>query len=162
MYFHGRYRPRPLASGVIIETVENREGMRVFVDCFNHAYSGTDPKEPYGHVPTGWGETLFSSFGQALARRTVEYYLLRDHGEPASVLLTSVVGDVGGIFFVGTTPDMRGRGDAGTLTVYAVGQLLSRGLTEIVLQTEQHSYNESFYTKFGFSTEWIAKAWSCA
>lgn len=160
MFYRDRYERHTLARGVTIRTVDSHETMRIFVETFNQAYSGSDAKEPYGQAPPEWGETLYSSFGEILQGRMVEYYLLYDQAEPASVLITSTIESVGGIYSVGTVSKMRNRGHSGTLTNYAVGQLLERGANEILLQTEKDSYNERFYSKLGFSTEWIAEAWS--
>ena len=52
------------------------------------------------------------------------------------------------------------QGHASSLTLHGVKQLLKQGAKEIFLQTEKDSYNEQFYTKLGFSTEWEATALS--
>jgi ribosomal protein S18 acetylase RimI-like enzyme len=159
MYFRGRSKPMSLPQYVTIDTVHDPAMMQIFVDTFNRAYSGTDPREPYGQAPPEWGETLLSSFGKELAGRSVDYYLLFEQGQPASVLLSSCLRAFGGIYSVGTAPEFRGKGYASMLTLHAAHQLIQRGQREIFLQTEKSSYNERLYSKLGFVTEWAAEAW---
>lgn len=159
MYFSESPKLSP-KTGAVIKTVNDRKQMRLFVDVFNQAYGGTDPREPYGQAPPEWGETLSAAFGLQKNARQVDFYMLYDNGEPASVLLTSRIDGFGGIYSIGTIPKMRGRGHAASLTLHAVQQLQAQGASTIFLQTEKDSYNEHFYTKLGFSTEWVAEVWS--
>jgi ribosomal protein S18 acetylase RimI-like enzyme len=160
MYFRSCNKSSPTQPGVTIETVTTPETMRLFVDTFNHAYSGTDPREPYGQAPPEWGETLYASFGFQKPERQVDYFVLYDQGKPASVLLTTRLNNFGGIYSIGTSPKVRGKGHAASLTLHAVQHLLDQGANEIFLQTEKDSYNEKYYTKLGFTTEWVAEVWS--
>ena len=50
--------------------------MALFVETFNRAYCGVDPREPYGQAPPEWGESLLASFGMLQPGREVRYYLL--------------------------------------------------------------------------------------
>ena len=159
MYFNGVPKCCSLPEHVAIRAVENQNDMQVFVDLFNRAYSGTDPREPYGAAPPAWGESLYSSFGHSVAGREVRYYLLFEKKQPASLLMTSSIEGCGGIYSVGTTPEMRGRGYGSLLTLHAVNQLVESGADVVFLQTEKGSYNEKLYHKIGFSTEWVAEAW---
>jgi predicted GNAT family acetyltransferase len=161
MYYRGgQKQPVPLKRSFAIETVGCPEEMEIFTTVFSQAYGGTDPSEPYGKAPVGWTEKLRSSFGRKAKGRQVDYYLLREQGEPASVLLTSVVDGVAGIYHVGTVPQKRGRGCASALTSHAVRRLLSAQVTQVFLQTEQGSANERLYAGLGFVTDWVGEGWS--
>ena len=159
MFYRGSDKFQRLDSSVSIRTVDGRKSLEVFVNTFNQAYSGADPNEPYGKAPPEWGETFYSGFGLEKKGRKIEYYVLFEHENPASILLTSSLEGFGGIYGVGTVPEMRGRGYASTLTLYAVQQLLKQGANETFLQTEKGSYNEKLYEKIGFKTEWETDSW---
>lgn len=116
MFYHGDIKDPQLDESVSIEKVDSPEELDVFVDTFNRSYSGTDPNEPYGVAPPEWGETFKAGYGLKMAGREVEYYVLYRDGQPASILSTGSMENYGGIYGVGTVPEMRGKGLASTLT----------------------------------------------
>jgi len=160
MYYRSLCVSPRLPPRVTVDTVTDQETMRFFVEVFNGAYSGLDPREPYGQAPPEWGETLYSSFNLQMTGRRVEYYMLREDGIPAAVLLTSEIEEYAGIYSVGTVPEMRGKGYGSLITLYALAELQRRGAKVVFLQTEKDSYNQEFYQKLGFLTEWTAEAWT--
>lgn len=159
MFYNGDLKEPQSDESVSIKKVDSPEELDVFVDTFNRSYSGTDPNEPYGVAPPEWGETFKAGYGLEMPGRQVEYYVLFSDGKPASILSTCAMEVYGGIYGVGTVPEMRGKGLASKLTLYVVNRLKSIGAEHVFLQTEKDSYNESLYKKMGFSTEWYSQTW---
>lgn len=159
MFYHGKGVRQALDASVSIKTVDDQKSLDVFIDTFNRSYSGTDPDEPYGEAPAEWGETFYTGFGLERPGRHVRFYILYFDKSPASVLLTSSMEGYGGIYGVGTVPEMRGKGLGTSLTLYGVHKLLDHGAKHVFLQTEKDTYNEKLYKKMGFKTEWESQSW---
>ena len=160
MYYYGSQEEPVIAPAVNIEIIKTDGSMRRFVETFNKAYAGNDPREPYGQAPPAWGETLYSSFSLNTPGRLVEYFLLTENDLASTVLITCRIGDYAGIYAVGTALAMRGKGHASAMMRFAVHRLQQQGSKNIFLQTEKDSLNEKLYIRLGFTTEWIAEAWT--
>jgi len=144
--------------GFSIKQVTTLEEMQVFVDLFDKAHTGA-PDEPYGKLPREYGESLLLFFQHPPTDRTVLHYLGSMNNKPVGYATLIYAGRFAGIYNVGTIPQYRRKGIASALTLRAVTDALKDGVQIVFLITEQRSYNERFYTKLGFTTKFVVRAY---
>lgn len=147
-----------LPVGFSIKQVTSLEEMQVFVDLFDRAHTGA-PDEPYGKLPPEYGESLLRFYQHSPTDGTVLHYLGCMNNEPVGYATLIYAGRFAGIYNVGTIPQYRRRGIASALTLRAVTDALIDGVQIVFLITEQGSYNERFYTKLGFTTKFVVRAY---
>lgn len=156
--FYEKTMPRVvMPKNFIIKQVRTRQEMRLFVDVFNRAYSGTTPEEAYGALPKEYRECLFDSFIKLKKDKTVIHYLGILNKKPVGIATLIYSGNFGCIYNVGTIPNYRKKGIGSTLTLNAVADSMRNNAKIVFLQTEQKSYNEKYYTGLGFSTKFIGE-----
>ncbi len=156
--FYEKTRPKEVVMprNFVIKQVRNKEGMRVFVDVFNQAYSGATPEEPYGELPKEYGECLFDSFTKQKDKKTI-HYLGFLNKKPVGIVTLIYSGNFGCIYNLGVAPNYRRKGISSTLVLNAVVDSIKNKTNIVFLQTEQGSYNEKYFNKLGFSTEFIGE-----
>ena len=66
--------------------------------------------------------------------RDVTWVLVADEHQPLGVACGFLSGESGGLYYVATPPEHRGRGVAATATVWLTNRLLDQGARTVVLQ----------------------------
>ena len=74
--------------------------------------------------------------------------LLLDHDEPASTAMLYFTHGIAGVYWVGTAPNMRGRGHASTIMRYVSNLAFERGAAAVILQATP--FGEPVYAKLGY------------
>jgi GNAT superfamily N-acetyltransferase len=130
----------PLPADVTIERVRGAEAAREFADVSGAAYA------TYG-LPPKIALRQFASpayFDQP----HVVAWLARVGGAPAGTVMILLTHRVAGVYWVGTTPEVRGRGIAGALTRLATNAGFDLGAEAVVLQAS--TMGEPIYLKMGY------------
>ena len=131
-----------------------------FVGVFDTAYKGDSPDDPYGNLPAYYAKALRNSFQLHPAGYTVEHYLAKVDGTPAGVA-TAIMGNaIVGVYNVGTIRGYRKQGVGIALMAHIYRKCADKSISTIILQTEQGSPVEKWYTNMGFQTVSVASCYS--
>lgn len=87
-------------------------------------------------------------FQQAGLNGKLEYYLGILEGKPVATCCTYVDGEIGGLYWVGTLPEARGKGIASSIVLYALEKAASMGCSTSILQASD--MGRGVYLKIGF------------
>ena len=131
---------------------------RDFIDVFTSAFGGEKtPESPYGELD----KTYIDALSRTLNDNDKFYNFVCYEGEmPVSIASLCFCDGKGGIYSVGTTPSVRGKG-FGTVAVKACIDK-SRDLkgTELFLQTDTGSTAEKWYQSLGFKIQFTGRFFS--
>ena len=121
-----------------------------FLTVFLSAYGGdVSPNQPYGELP----EEYISALISAMNNPKFNYaFLNNNEGSTVSVGSLCIDGKYGGLYNLGTTPEMRGFGFASELTLMLIEWFYSQIGGVLFLQTEAGTNVEKLYRRLGFHT----------
>ena len=140
MAIEHRVADAPLPPGVTVERVKGAEAAREFADVAGAAYA------TYG-LPPKIALRQFSNpayFDQP----HIAAWLARLGGAPVATVMVMLTHRVAGIYWVGTTPAVRGRGLAAACTSLATNAGFDMGAEAAVLQASV--MGEPIYLKMGY------------
>lgn len=140
MAIEQRIAEEPLPSGVDVEIVEGAEAAREFADVAGAAYA------TYG-LPPKIALRQFSN-PACFDQPHVTAWLARIGGAPVGTVMVLLTHRVAGIYWVGTSPEVRGRGIAAALTRLATNAGFDMGAEAVVLQASV--MGEPIYRKMGY------------
>jgi len=130
-----------------------------FIDVFTSAYGGEKtPESPYG-------EKLDKTYIDALSRTLNDNqkffnFVCYEGKIPVSIASLCFDAGKGGIYSVGTTPSVRGKG-FGTVAIKAcIDKWQELNGSELFLQTETGSTVEKWYQNLGFEIQFIGRLFS--
>jgi hypothetical protein len=131
---------QPLPSGITIERVKGTEAAREFADVSGTAYA------TYGLPP----KIALRQFADPayFDQPHIAAFLARVGGAAAAAAMVMVTHGVAGVYWVGTTPEVRGRGLAAACTRVAGNAGFDMGATAAVLQASV--MGEPIYLKMGY------------
>jgi len=140
MVLDARSPDRPLPEGVTIEHVVGARLAHEFADVSGAAYA------TYGMPP----KIALAQFADErfFEQPHVRAFLIRVAGSPAAAAMVVVTHGVGGIYWVGTTPDARRRGLAEIATRAAGNAGFDMGATVVALQASV--MGEPVYRRMGY------------
>jgi GNAT superfamily N-acetyltransferase len=141
-----------LPSNFEIKEVTTKKDMQTFVEIFHKAYGGATPEEPYGALPKEYGESFLASFGNKPWAHFIGYF----NGKPAATASLALGNKFAGIYSIGTVPEFRKKGLGAAITKFLAKLALDKNC-KVFLATEKGSYNEKFYNKLGFKTEFTGE-----
>lgn len=130
----------PLPPGVTIERVRGAEAAREFADVSGAAYA------TYGLPP----KIALRQFANPayFDQPHVVAWLARVGGAPVASVMILLTHRVAGVYWVGTTPEVRGRGIAGACTRLATNAGFDMGAEAVVLQAS--TMGEPIYLAMGY------------
>jgi len=141
MLVEGSVEDHPPPRGIEltrVRTAGDAEGFwRVAADAYR---SNGFPPEVFAHYEDHEG----------LWAANVAAFLARQEGEPVGIAMTIVNHGVAGIYCVGSTKKVRGRGLGWTMTATAVNAGLEMGVETAALQASP--MGEPLYLRMGFET----------
>jgi ribosomal protein S18 acetylase RimI-like enzyme len=140
MALDSRLADEPLPPGVTVERVRGAQAAREFADVGGAAYA------TYGLPP----KVALRQFADPayFDQPHIAAFLARVGGAPAAAALVMLTHGVAGIYWVGTTPEARGRGLAATCTRIATNTGFDMGAGAAVLQASV--MGEPIYLKMGY------------
>ena len=140
MALETRLPDRPLPPGVTIDLVRGQQAAREFADVSGAAYAtmGMPPKVA----------TRQFADHRFFEQPHVAAFVARLDGQAVAAAMTLVTHGVSGIYWVGTTPEARGRGLAEAVTRTAGNAGLDRGASVVALQAS--SMGEPVYRRMGY------------
>jgi len=140
MAMDARLPDAPLPAGVTVEKVSGAAAAREFADVTGSAYAtmGMPPKIAHKQ----FADHRF------FEQPHVAAFLARVGGAPAAAAMVIVTHGVAGIYWVGTTPDARGRGLAETCTRIAGNAGFDLGAQVVALQASL--MGEPIYRRMGY------------
>lgn len=143
MALSGRPPAHVLPPGVDIREVTTEADVAAFIGVNQLAYSsyGTPPEEV---------EAMFSRPAGLLASRAVVSVVARSDGLPIAAAQTFLSDGIGGIYWVGTVPEMRGRGIGDWVSRAATNTVFDRGGDASILQASPMA--EPIYRVMGYET----------
>jgi GNAT superfamily N-acetyltransferase len=141
MVVEGRVEDRPPPRGIELTRIHTAGDAEDFWRVAADAYrSNGFPPEVFAHYEDHEG----------LWADDVSAFLARQEGEPVSIAMTIVNHGVAGIYWVGSTEKVRGRGLGWTMTATAVNTGLEMGVETAALQASP--MGEPLYRRMGFET----------
>jgi len=138
--------------------VTNAKSANDFIDVFTSAYGGEKtPESPYGELD----KTYIDALSRTLNDNEKFFNFVCYEGEtPVSIASLCFYDGKGGIYSVGTTPAVRGKG-FGTVAIKAcIDKWQELKGTELFLQTETGSTVEKWYRSLGFEIQFIGRLFS--
>jgi ribosomal protein S18 acetylase RimI-like enzyme len=140
MAIEHRIADSPLPPGVTVEIVQGAEAAREFADVSGAAYA------TYGLPP----KIALRQFANPayFDQPHITAWLARVGGAPVGTVMVLLTHGVAGIYWVGTTPDVRGRGIAAACTRLATNAGFDQGAAAVVLQASV--MGEPIYLKMGY------------
>lgn len=150
MVLGGRVEGRPAPEGVELARVASESDAADYWRVATEAYASIGfPPEIFAFYddPQGlWGENVVA-------------FLARADGRPAGIAMTIVSHGVAGIYWVGCTENVRGRGLGWAVTTAAVNAGFDLGAASASLQASP--MGESLYRAMGFETICDYKLYLC-
>ncbi len=131
----------------------SEEDIRAFTEVQAIGFAATPDEAP---ALRDW--FLSKNLGAA-AHADQAFYILRDGGEPASVLLTVDTSDAVGIYAVATPPALRRRGLSTHLLQHVCA---AAGERTVCLQAMRGGDAERLYAKLGFRERFVVDVWESA
>jgi ribosomal protein S18 acetylase RimI-like enzyme len=140
MVIEHRVADEPLPAGVTVERVRGAEAAREFADVAGAAYA------TYG-LPPKIAVRQFSD-PSYFDQPHIVAWLARLGGAPVATVMVMLTHRVAGIYWVGTSPDVRGRGLAAACTRLATNAGFDMGAEAVVLQASV--MGEPIYLRMGY------------
>ncbi len=140
MAIEHRLPDAPLPAGVTIERVKGADAAREFADVGGAAYA------TYG-LPPKIALRQFSNPAY-FEQPHIAAFLARVGGAPCAAAMVMVTHRTAGVYWVGTTPEVRGRGLAAACTRIATNAGFDMGADAAVLQASV--MGEPIYLKMGY------------
>jgi GNAT superfamily N-acetyltransferase len=140
MALFGRVPILPLASTVRIRDVTDGRLASAFVDVVAEAYTSIG-------LPAEITRKVFSMPERWLGPQ-FQFVVLFDDERPAAAAMLHFSHGIAGVYWVGTTPDARGKGHATALMRYASNLGFDRGAAAVILQATP--FGEPVYRKLGY------------
>lgn len=144
-----------ISENIEIKEVKTEQEMQTLLEVFEKSYS--DPDDPYGIIPPAYKEALLKSFDNK--GKKIIHYLGFSEGKPVGLSTLIHNNEYGGIYNIGSIPKIRKKGIGTAISLHPINQAIDKGCKYIFLQTVPKSYNEKFYTKLGFETQFIGTAY---
>lgn len=160
MIFAGKdiTQPKTLSEIKPVSTVED---MRVFAELFMSAHQGQlSLDNPYAGLPSVYMEVLMDSFLNSDNREKLTYYLGLQEGRPVCYGGLAAINNVAQLFAIGTDPEYRKRGFGSAMTNLLTTEAVKKDIPKPFLLTEAGSKNETFYSKLGYKTSFVGRAYS--
>jgi GNAT superfamily N-acetyltransferase len=128
------------AASVRIREVKAVADVEGFVGVLGAAYTSIG-------LPAEVTQKIFSMPERWSAPHLMAFVLL-DHDEPASAAMLLFSHGIGGVYWVATAPNMRGKGHASTIMRHVSNLAFERGAAAVVLQATP--FGEPVYRKLGY------------
>lgn len=138
-----------------VKEVQDREGLKAFIDVLNDAFGGEPSEEnPYGGaVDESYEKALEKSLDNN--EKKFHHMVLFEGSIPVSVATLTYKDGYGGIYSVGTKTEYHNRGYGKQIMKACVDKFYELGGGELLISTEKDSKNEVWYKKLGFETKFI-------
>lgn len=160
MIFEGALPPPcQSSSNIQIRRCDCKEDFRLYLDTFFASYSGASPEEPYGALPRSYGEAFERAFALREARG-LHFYLATEGNTTVGIAMLGKQSQAACLYGLGVKPEHRKRGIGEALTHRRLTDTLENGPVPVFLQTEDGSYNQQLFSKFGFRTYAVFDAYT--
>lgn len=161
MFYNNNQKKKNQKSSIFnIKEVKNKDEIELFVKIFNEVYGGTPTDdEPYGGLPSYYGEALQESFLKSHQNKIVNNYIAYLDNKVVGIGSLISTKKYAGIYNVGTIPEFRKKGVGTAISMKAIDDSIKQNIEILFLQTEKGSYVEQFYTNLGFSTRFYGEGY---
>jgi GNAT superfamily N-acetyltransferase len=133
----------PLRSSLELREVRSAADLSHFIEVLQDAYHEL-------HLPPPVTAKLFCNLadGREAAEDGADLVVAYDGTAPVAAAMALTRDEVGGLYWVGTRPEARGRGGATAVTVWATRRAFARGARCVTLQASQAG--EPVYLRLGY------------
>ena len=132
---------------VKVEISNNKEEI---IDCIMDGFSTHDPDDPYGDLSPTYRESLNKKLSSKKCEYQTIHYVARYKRKMVSIASITIVGKNAFLNNVTTLKDYKGKAISKEILTFAINDLKTKNIEDIIFATETNAYTETYYKKLGF------------